>query len=78
MEEIDLALAESIGICLMPSPDTRELEVDDSTEEDPSEDEEGDGVETFVKIKTERDIYRVMCEKLIDKIIRARVDVTMC
>jgi len=76
MAEIDLALAESIGICLMPSPHAREPEVEDGIAEDPPEDEEDDGDETFVKIKTERDTYRVMCEKLIDKIIRARVDVT--
>lgn len=77
MLEIDLALAESIGICPAHSHFEPKREPKDEKEEDQKPQDPpnvGKEAEMVVKLKTERDTYRVMCEKPIDKIIRARVD----
>ena len=80
MFEIDMALAESIGICPMPQERECRCESEGAEEADDTDEEpEGDAdqeEEAIVKIIAERDTYRVMCEKLIDKIIRARLDVS--
>lgn len=77
MLEIDLALAESIGICLAHPHFEPKREPESESDDEPKlPDPPNDGgdSEALVELRAERDTYRLMCEKLIDKIIRARVD----
>lgn len=77
MFEIDLALAESIGICPGHPHFEPKREPEDEKEEDqqPQEPQSScENAEMIVKLRTECETYRVMYEKLMDKIILARVD----